>query len=169
MFDTASVFDMNTKPQTAIVRILQRVRITEDGGCWEWTGSISDGYGRAGVDRKVVLVHRYVYEQLVGPITDETLDHTCRVRHCCNPAHLRPLSSQDNLRLPDTDYNANKMHCPRGHALVEGNLVPSALRDGKRSCATCRTDYQREYARQKRAGVLKPVVVLGGPDADDDV
>jgi hypothetical protein len=47
----------------------------------------------------MLLVHRDVYEQLVGPIPEGlVLDHLCRNRSCCNPAHLEPVTTAENVR-----------------------------------------------------------------------
>lgn len=34
-------------------------------------------------------------------------------------------------------YNGRKTHCPRGHALVPGNLVAALQKRGWRSCLSC--------------------------------
>lgn len=67
-------------------------------GCWPWTGSLNrKGYGRAqsrGVHRQA---HRAVYERLVGPVDPALhLDHLCRNKVCCNPAHLEAVTPSEN-------------------------------------------------------------------------
>lgn len=43
--------------------------------------------------------HRWVYEQLVGEITQGMqLDHRCRVTLCVNPAHMEVVHQKENLR-----------------------------------------------------------------------
>ena len=39
--------------------------------------------------------------------------------------------------------NAAKTHCPKGHALVEGNLEKHELAHGMRLCSTCRRERQK--------------------------
>lgn len=73
------------------------------GPCWIWTGSRSGGgYGRFVVDttrRESTGAHRFSYELLVGPIPEGLqIDHLCRVRACCNPAHLEPVTTAENVR-----------------------------------------------------------------------
>lgn len=44
--------------------------------------------------------------------------------------------------------NAAKTHCPRGHELIEGNLVPSAP---SRSCLTCSREQSNENSAARRS------------------
>lgn len=74
-------------------------------GCWIWHGSIlggyNGGYGRFyDRERKMTIPsHRAVWEILVGPIPPKYhLDHLCRVRRCCNPAHLEAITAKENSR-----------------------------------------------------------------------
>lgn len=69
-------------------------------GCWIWTGSRnSNGYGKLKVDSGSVYAHRYSYERFIGAIpAGHTIDHLCRVRACCNPAHLEPVTQGENNR-----------------------------------------------------------------------
>ena len=124
------------------------------GGCWLWTGPVAtNGYGRASIDGKNIAAHRYSYERLVGPISDGLeLDHVktrgCTSRACVNPTHLEPVTHRENTLRGDTITAdaARRTHCPRGHALVPGNLVPSSLKRGRRGCLTC----SREKAAERR-------------------
>lgn len=67
-------------------------------GCWVWTGRMNrNGYGRAWFRGKEPVIHRVVWTVLVGPIPPGyLLDHLCRNRKCCNPAHLEPVTPQEN-------------------------------------------------------------------------
>lgn len=69
-------------------------------GCVEFTGAISStGYGHVLREGKMVGAHRAAYELLVGPIPDGLhIDHLCCNRPCVNPAHLEPVTMQENLR-----------------------------------------------------------------------
>lgn len=69
------------------------------GPCWLWSGALHNGYGGFFADGQRWRVHRWSYEFLVGPIPEGLhLDHLCRVRHCVNPAHLEPVTNQENIR-----------------------------------------------------------------------
>lgn len=67
-------------------------------GCWLWTGPTNEaGYGTSTNGK---LVHRLVYEILVGPIpARRVLHHDCRVRHCCNPKHLIAMDRGDHASM----------------------------------------------------------------------
>lgn len=122
-------------------RLLSRIEIDDDG-CWVWTGStINSGYGQLR-HRQVgsSLVHRIAYENLVGPVGPGlVLDHLCRVRRCCNPDHLEPVTQQQNL-LRGVGTNAAKTHCNKGHEYSPDNTyVGKRPRTGApyRICRTC--------------------------------
>ena len=130
------------------------------GGCWLWTGhTASNGYGRIQIDGVSMPVHRVSYEWLVGPVPDGLeLDHVrargCTSRACVNPAHLEPVTHRENTLRGDTIVAAQtkRTHCPRGHELSEGNLVPSSLKNGRRGCLTC----SRAKAAERRRCTPNP-------------
>lgn len=140
------------RPRTPeIVRFTRHVEVSESG-CWLWKSSTNHGgYGEFTVPaatsrgKKTVAAHRWAYEHFVGPIPDGlTIDHLCRVRHCVNPAHLEPVTVQDNLaRRPP------KTHCPNGHPYQGSNLRVN--RQGAKECRTCRRDSHRRYLRRRRS------------------
>jgi hypothetical protein len=77
----------------------------DERGCWIWTGAKTTGYGRYSPPKakRLVLAHRYAFENLVGPVpAGLDLDHLCRTRACVNPAHLEPVTRQVNLLRGDT-------------------------------------------------------------------
>jgi hypothetical protein len=70
-------------------------------GCWLWTGALSpSGYGQAQryiPGQFTAVVHRIVYQVLVGPIPEGyVLHHRCEVKACCNPEHLTPMTNSDH-------------------------------------------------------------------------
>ena len=115
-----------------------RNRIVIDGWCWIWLGSRGpNGYGKTKVDGVHAYTHRYAYTLIVGPIpAGLQLDHQCRVRACCNPAHLKPCTPRQNTLAPDSQapaaINAKKTACPRGHE-YDGRYAR-----GDRYCKACK-------------------------------
>lgn len=121
-----------------------------DTGCWLWTGGLFPaGYGSYWHDGASVLVHRVVYEALVGPLPERDslmwLDHVCRVRRCCRPEHLELVTATENqLRRADAMAEV----CVNGHLWSE-NERPVRGRPHQRRCAACARERQRAYrARQ---------------------
>lgn len=84
-----------------LARVLKKINKTND--CWIWTGAISgNGYGQIWGDKNgkqmSLPAHRVVYGLLVGEIPDKLdIDHLCRNKTCVNPAHLEPISHQENI------------------------------------------------------------------------
>ena len=68
------------------------------GDCLIWVGAISSsGYGVISGGGTRESAHRWAYEQANGPIpTGQTIDHTCGVRACVDPAHLRVATYKQN-------------------------------------------------------------------------
>jgi nitrate reductase cytochrome c-type subunit len=80
---------------------------------------------------------------------------------------LEAVTVGENIRRGLTgkinNVNARKTHCPKGHPYVEGNLVVSKLKVGKRKCLTCEQDRQkrrREAAKPDALKALKQGVVI---------
>jgi len=86
--------------RTVRERVLSKLLIQPETGCLLWTGALTwNGYGNFMLpDRSNVRVHRLMYEWFAGPIPDGMqIDHLCRVRRCASPAHLEPVTCQENL------------------------------------------------------------------------
>jgi len=114
-----------------------------DDGCWNWTNVVSGTYGRFYVDGKHVQAHRFSYELYVGPIPDGLdLDHLCRNRLCVNPAHLEPVTRQENI-LRGCRARGQKTHCVNGHEYTPENTYTSANSPNHRFCRACALNSSR--------------------------
>src|SRR3546814_14021584 len=67
-------------------RLFERVMPIPVTGCWIWEGSDSgNGYGKVSIGGRECMVHRIVYELLVGPIPPvRVLRYRFRVGRCGN-------------------------------------------------------------------------------------
>ena len=134
----------------ARARFWAKVRKDEGTGCWEWTAARTvGGYGRFTAHKgySPALTHRYAYEMLVGPIpVGMQLDHLCRNRSCCNPAHLEPVSHAENQRRGAgfAGRAVRQTHCIHGHEF------DGVDEKGARRCGTCARRRTREYMRAWR-------------------
>lgn len=123
-------------------------------GCWLWTAyTTKQGYGAIGLSRGVSrdarLAHRIAWELYRGSIPEGmVLDHTCRVRCCVNPDHLRTVTPLVNTLENSSGVaatNAAKTHCIYGHPLSGDNLrtvlhirkARGYKRETERICVTC--------------------------------
>lgn len=137
--------------RTIIADPLERVfSQLEMGECWVFTGrKTPNGYGTVYHNGKPKVTHRFMYEKFVGPIPEGLqLDHLCRNRACCRPAHLEPVTHAENLRR-GRHAGREKTSCPKGHAYTGDNLYTTPA--GDRRCRTCRRDGMRNHYRNKKA------------------
>lgn len=132
-----------------IAEVMNRLSVPiPEAGCYAWLGKIgthgyayvayrdSDGSKRR--HRKAATVAL----ELAGRPRPEGLevDHTCRMRWCVNPDHMRYATRSENSlnRAPYPRYLGNV--CKRGHP-----LPPKEQRNKNGSCPICYRDYQRRY------------------------
>lgn len=125
-------------PDDPLERLMARVH--KSGECWlVHTGLTPDGYARFWIGDRRHLVHRYVYERLVGSIpVGLEIDHLCFVRNCCNPLHLEAVTTTENLRRSPRTWggqNARKTHCPLGHPYDTTARHNSRMRRACKRCA----------------------------------
>ncbi len=130
--------------------------VEDSSGCWLFTGARhSEGYGviaRGGHGNGMLYAHRVTFEFFICEIpTDLHLDHLCRVRHCCNPWHLEPVTCRVNLIRGDgpTGRAARATECPQGHPYDEANTAYQT--DGSRRCKACNRNRQRALRAARRS------------------
>lgn len=90
-------------PATIQRRFMERVEFEPNTGCWLWSGTTREGYGRLKIGGKAQGAHRVAYELFVGPIPPSGVSrhgtvvmHKCDTPACVNPAHLEIGSQRQN-------------------------------------------------------------------------
>ena len=129
--------------RTTIQSIIDRLEPITESGCLIWPIITKMGYGVVSHNGKQHLVHRLLYECLVGKIPlDMCLDHMCRVRCCVNVAHLEVVTIKTNVLRGKglAAINSKKTHCVSGHPLSGNNLRKYK---SERSCIECRKWYAK--------------------------
>lgn len=137
--------------KSANQRFFEKVILfSEPPGCWRWNSSKNrDGYSKFWFNKKGVAAYRYAYELFIGPCPEGLEpDHTCRVRDCVNPWHLKWMTRQENCLLSESFAadNAQKTHCPKGHPYDESNTLKA--NKNSRRCRACKRE--QSYERRKR-------------------
>lgn len=141
---------------TPIERFWQKVDKTPgqgpQGTCWTWQGYRMPpyGYGVFGFEGKVVKAHRWIYEQLNGPLGDYCACHTCDYPPCVRPDHVFKGTLKDNSQ--DCIAKGRRAPCDgehNGRAKLDWEKV-RAIRTDKRPARIIASDY----------GVSKPTIDL---------
>jgi len=161
-------------------RIWSRIQKRGPDECWPWLGTQNGrGYGihsigLGGGKTTTIRPHRFVYEQMVGPISPGLeIDHICHSwnpscvagdrcphRSCCNPFHLRAVTPEVNRGRINTEgqrknWQTLKTECPAGHAYTPENIKLGS--HGERKCRKCHNEWERKRAERKRAQRLGAV------------
>ena len=130
--------------------------VKTDDGCWIWTAARSPrgygAFGRGSREARVILAHRFSWEQANGPIPDGLcVLHRCDNPPCVNPAHLFLGTRTDNNRDMHAKGRANP---PRGERHPRARLTEEKVREIRRLAAAGIS--QRQIARM--FGVSKGAV-----------
>jgi hypothetical protein len=135
--------------EPVLPRLVDRVTIGHETGCWIWTGSKTpSGRGLISVNGKYRLTHRVTYEMFRGPIPDGlVLDHLCRVPECCYPGHLEPVTHATNIArgmAPTTIAKRNGTCLSGRHDMTDVYVK----KNGEKQCAPChREKGKARYAK----------------------
>ncbi len=127
-----------------------------NSGCWLWIANANqNGYGRVSMSKgtkgrggktTMLCAHRLAYEVFVGKVpAGMELDHKCRNRSCCNPAHVEPVTHAENVKRGVSPHaaNARKTHCAKGHEFTLDNIIRVSTRPSARHCRKCQQERVR--------------------------
>lgn len=85
--------------------IEDRIERVTESGCWIWIRALKgkgwetgDGYGACWFSGAYHYAHHLAWEAYRGPSNGLHVLHTCDIPSCCNPAHLRLGTNDDNIR-----------------------------------------------------------------------
>ncbi len=150
------MIDATTSPVLQ-ARVMARM-VERDTGyptpCW-----VSDrcrtnmGYTKMSADGRLDLTHRVAYRAFRGEIPEGlVLDHLCRVRSCCRPDHLEPVTHRENLVRGETitAREVAQTECLRGHPFSPENTYLRPDRHG-RVCRRCRDEATARSRARRRA------------------
>jgi hypothetical protein len=146
-----------------IERMRKHTRVT-DSGCWESTKhGNGTGYVQISFRGKRVFQHRLSYEIHKGPIPEGMhILHECDNRKCWNPAHLWVGTISDNKQdeiAKGRNYEANRTHCPRGHAYAEHGVLHG--QNNWRHCRLCVRAKERRKLGWPEERLFDPPVPRG--------
>tara|TARA_R110000823_G_C15657157_1_gene471618 strand:- start:2 stop:517 length:516 start_codon:yes stop_codon:yes gene_type:complete len=101
------------KPTTADILALFEKKVDKDtaSGCHLWTANKNSlGYGMfSGGSRTAKGAHRFAYKTYIGEIPPGMLVlHTCNVRNCVNPDHLKLGTHKENMEHMVKSGNSGK-------------------------------------------------------------
>lgn len=125
--------------------IMKNIVVDPDTGCWNWTG-YKNAYGYGNISRwmdgkrKGLLVHRYVYEHIKGPLVGLCLHH-CDNPACCNPEHL-----YDGTHRQNTDDMVSRGRVKRGMQKKDTKLTDEAYLDIVTNRHITNADMARKYS-----------------------
>ena len=98
----------------------QYFTIDSDTGCWIWNNFKDGSYVQVNDPEcvgKRVLVHRYIYEWVFGPLPKHILlHHICERPRCVSPNHMKPVTQSEHQKLHKAEAKRMKA------VMVEGVL-----------------------------------------------
>lgn len=88
-------------------------------GCDLWRGAVNgSGYPTIWCDGRPRQAYYVALERAgIQVPPGHAIDHLCRRRLCCAPAHLEVVTQAENSRRVSWAYRSQLVTCPKGHDL----------------------------------------------------
>lgn len=133
---------MPGKHGPALDRLLAKITIDAETGCWNWTaGKFPDGYGQFVEVKRSRGAHRVSYELHRGHIPKGMLVcHRCDNRGCINPDHLFLGTNSENM----ADMTA-KSRQARGSSNGRAKLTEADVLAIKSAVGITQQELARQY------------------------
>ena len=138
-------------------RLYSKIKVNEYTGCWEWQGTLRNGYGRMIVGsrtdgtRRSESAHRVSYMLNYGGIPDGMdVCHKCDNPCCINPEHLFVGTRKDNIA--DREAKGRNI-VPIGEEHVNAKLSKKKVKEARQKRFLYHTKYidlAKEYGVCKR-------------------
>lgn len=140
---------------TAIDRVMSRIEIIPESGCWIFMGALNEaGYGIVGLGGRGAgndRAHRITYRHFVGETPKGMyVCHRCDVPSCCNPDHLFLGTSKDNnhdMRRKGRESNPPRNHHDKGEYRYNAKLTEAKVLEIRDRYSSGVSDYllSKEY------------------------
>jgi hypothetical protein len=132
-----------------------------EDACWTWTGTVDTwGYGQLTWKNQPHRAHRLAWIATHGPVpVGLSVCHRCDHPLCCNPAHLRTGTHQDNMADMVAKGRASRHGAPPGERNWQAKLTEADVRairaaEGTQRAIAKRFGVSRETVRQVLRGKI---------------
>jgi len=121
-------------------KLLSRVTLDKDTGCWIWNETSNFKYGRFTFNNVHYLTHRAAFLIFKGEIPPSYhVDHFyCNNHYCCNPGHLEAVPHAVNIRrAADRGVYSGERNPNAKHSNATVKMIKEMAKAGKSKKQLC--------------------------------